>query len=76
MNELQEFYPYVEMPAVAKNPDKFKGSFDGRACSIFLSSTLYRVRELTTSLDRSTSGQEEEVCRDSAGIHGESCAVH
>jgi hypothetical protein len=30
MNELQEFYPYVEMPAVAKNPDRFKGSFKGR----------------------------------------------
>ena len=29
MNELEEFYPYVEMPSVAKGPDNFKGSFDG-----------------------------------------------
>lgn len=29
MNELDEFYPYVEMPEVAKNADKFQGSFDG-----------------------------------------------
>ncbi|WWD17501.1 hypothetical protein CI109_101942 [Kwoniella shandongensis] len=29
MNELQEFYPYVEMSHVAKNPEKFKGAFKG-----------------------------------------------
>ncbi|KAK6910328.1 hypothetical protein I203_104360 [Kwoniella mangroviensis CBS 8507] len=29
MNELQEFYPYVEMAHIAKQPEKFKGSFDG-----------------------------------------------
>jgi hypothetical protein len=29
MNEIDEFYPYVEMPVVAKNVDRFRGSFDG-----------------------------------------------
>ncbi|WVR07239.1 hypothetical protein IAU60_004280 [Kwoniella sp. DSM 27419] len=29
MNELQEFYPYVEMANVAKQPEKFRGSFQG-----------------------------------------------
>ncbi|WVO22383.1 uncharacterized protein IAS62_003713 [Cryptococcus decagattii] len=29
MNELEEFYPYVEMTDVARNPEKFKGSFNG-----------------------------------------------
>lgn len=31
MNELDEFYPYVEMTHVAQNPERFKGSFDGGA---------------------------------------------
>ena len=29
MNELDEFYPYVEMEQVAQNAERFKGSFDG-----------------------------------------------
>ncbi|WRT66139.1 uncharacterized protein IL334_003092 [Kwoniella shivajii] len=29
MNELQEFYPYVEMDLIAKQPEKFEGSFEG-----------------------------------------------
>lgn len=29
MNELDEFYPYVEMTQVAQNVDRFKGSFEG-----------------------------------------------
>ena len=29
LSELEEFYPYVEMPHVAKNPERFKGSFQG-----------------------------------------------
>lgn len=29
MHELDEFYPYVEMPIVAKNKERFEGSFDG-----------------------------------------------
>jgi hypothetical protein len=29
MNELDEFYPYVEMTEVALNADRFKGSFEG-----------------------------------------------
>ncbi|WVQ99208.1 hypothetical protein IAU59_006340 [Kwoniella sp. CBS 9459] len=29
MNELQEFYPYVEMQHIASQPEKFKGSFEG-----------------------------------------------
>nr|XP_018263299.1 uncharacterized protein I303_04793 [Kwoniella dejecticola CBS 10117]OBR85457.1 hypothetical protein I303_04793 [Kwoniella dejecticola CBS 10117] len=29
MNELQEFYPYVEMANIAKQPEKFHGSFQG-----------------------------------------------
>lgn len=29
MNELQEFYPYIEMTHVAKNPEKFKAAFPG-----------------------------------------------
>ncbi|WVQ88647.1 hypothetical protein IAS59_002384 [Cryptococcus gattii] len=29
MNELEEFYPYVEMTDIARNPEKFKGSFNG-----------------------------------------------
>ncbi len=33
MNELQEFYPYIEMLHVAKNPDKFKSSFPGGGLS-------------------------------------------
>lgn len=29
MNELEEFYPYVEMADIARNPERFKGSFNG-----------------------------------------------
>ncbi|WWC89537.1 uncharacterized protein L201_004461 [Kwoniella dendrophila CBS 6074] len=29
MNELQEFYPYVEMTNISKQPEKFKDSFEG-----------------------------------------------
>ncbi|WVF71683.1 hypothetical protein IAT40_006491 [Kwoniella sp. CBS 6097] len=29
MNELDEFYPYVEMQHIANQPEKFKGSFEG-----------------------------------------------
>ncbi|OCF42790.1 hypothetical protein I317_03392 [Kwoniella heveanensis CBS 569] len=29
MNELEEFYPYVEMEHIKSQPDKFKGSFEG-----------------------------------------------
>lgn len=29
MNELDEFYPYIEMSHVAQNSSRFEGSFDG-----------------------------------------------
>ncbi|OXB40175.1 hypothetical protein J007_00005 [Cryptococcus neoformans] len=29
MNELEEFYPYVEMADIARNPERFKESFNG-----------------------------------------------
>ena len=29
MNELSEFYPYVEMPSIVKNAETFKQSFNG-----------------------------------------------
>lgn len=33
MNELDEFYPYIEVMHVAQSPSRFQGSFDGGASS-------------------------------------------
>lgn len=33
LNEIEEFYSYVEMPQVAENLKAWEGSFTGGACS-------------------------------------------
>ena len=32
MNELSEFYPYLEMPGVVENAQKFRSHLDAREC--------------------------------------------
>lgn len=40
MNELDEFYPYIEMGHVAQNPSRFEGSFNGGRVVAYAKLTL------------------------------------
>ncbi|WVQ82395.1 hypothetical protein IAT38_004523 [Cryptococcus sp. DSM 104549] len=64
MNELQEFYPYVEMPHIAKNPEKFKGSFDGEwteaplsARKAYIEVQLEQIESPVTEVRRQAQGR-------------------
>jgi hypothetical protein len=58
MNELSEFYPYVEMSFIVKNADIFQKSFGGSMSSV----PLRRIG-LMTRMDRGQEDQEEAVPR-------------
>lgn len=48
LNEIEEFYSYVEMPQVAENLRAWEGSFPGSAYPVFLfhSSSPYLLATL------------------------------
>ena len=43
MNEIDEFYSYVEMPQVAENLKAWKGSFPGGMSCCFITASRSRV---------------------------------
>jgi hypothetical protein len=53
MNEIEEFYSYVEMPQVAENLKAWEGSFSG---SMSLPPALLYVTDRNPRMDRQPAG--------------------
>ena len=44
LNEIEEFYSYVEMPQAAENLKAWEGSFQGGMCKLFLPHPRYQLK--------------------------------
>ena len=77
MNELSEFYPYLEMPGIVENAEKFKQHFNARKSLDPCGNALQAIKTDTMArLDRNDVPQEETIRGRTAGTHGIARVYH
>ena len=62
LNEIEEFYSYVEMPQAAENLKAWEGSFQGGMCKLFLP-RLYQFKAVPVDrMDQESTTKAQSTC--------------
>jgi len=62
LNEIEEFYSYVEMPQAAENLKAWEGSFQGGMCELLSCAPRYQFKRTLDRMDQEPTTKAQSTC--------------